>query len=286
MSEEKKRKKFDGRPIAFCVLSFFAGACLFLLALCISLRVTFLSPDYMTATMADGDYYNQVQEEYRKQLDSLGHASGLNSEFTNAFVAELDVRQDITNYVEAFYSGSSTVLNKTPFKQKFRAEVDEFAEQNKKEGTEPDDAALEYLTNEAANLYSDAVEIPFFAVVANFIHNLTTPVTAAVIVLLAAVLIMIAVMFFGNRPFMHRGYRYTSYALITAAICTAVLPAIITFTDIVSKVNITTWSLYNLFVNYFTGIVGYLWVFAGIYLFLGVVFFALFASKHNKLLKH
>lgn len=286
MSEEKKRKKFDGRPIAFCVLSFFAGACLFLLALCISLRVTFLSPDYMTATMADGDYYNQVQEEYRKQLDSLGHASGLNSEFTNAFVAELDVRQDITNYVEAFYSGSSTVLNKTPFKQKFRAEVDEFAEQNKKEGTEPDEAALEYLTNEAANLYSDAVEIPFFAVVANFIHNLTTPVTVAVVVLLAAVLIMIAVMFIGNRPFMHRGYRYTSYALITAAICTAVLPAIITFTDVASKVNITTWSLYNLFVNYFTGIVGYLWVFAGIYLFLGVMFFALFASKHNKLLKH
>ncbi len=286
MSEEKKRKKFDGRPIAFCVLSFFAGACLFLLALCLSLRVTFLSSDYMTTVMADGDYYGQVQEEYRKQLDSLGHASGLNTEFTNGFVSELDVRQDITNYVEAFYSGTSTVLNKTPFKQKFRSELDEFAEKNKKEGTEPDDAALEYLTNEAANLYSDAVEIPFFAVVANFIHNLTTPATIAVVVLLAAVLIMIAVMFIGNRQFMHRGYRYTSYALLTAAICTAVLPAVITFTDVVSKVNITTWSLYNLFVNYFTGIVGYLWVFAGSYLFLGVLFFAVFASKHNRLLRH
>ena len=286
MSETKKKRKIDKRPFAFCVLSFFLAVCLFLLAICISLRVTFLSSDYMTSTMADSEYYSQLTEEFRQKLESLGHASGLNSDFTNEFVAGMDLRQDVVDYIEAFYSGESTVVNKTPFKQKFRSAIDAFAEENKKEGTEPSEKALEYLTNEAANIYASTIEVQFFAVIANFINKLTTPITAAIIVFAVVAVILGAILFLANSEFRHRGYRYMSYAFSSAFICTVIIPLIVSVSGIIEKVNISSRSLYNLFVNYFNGMFRYMWIFAVAYLVIGVISFAVFASKHRKLVRH
>ncbi len=284
MSEKKEKKKIDKRPIAFCVLSFFMAVCLFLISVCISLRVTLLSQDYMLSTMAEHEYYGQVTEEFREQLDSLGHASGLTTEFVNEFVASMDIREDVIRYIDAFYSGSSTVVNKTPFKQKFRAALDSFAEQNQKEGTEPSEEALEYLTNEAAELYANSVEIPFFALIANFIYKLTAPMTIAIAALAVIAVVLGVIMFLANPEFKHRGYRYLSYAFSAAFICTVVIPAIMTATGIIGKVNLTTMSLYNLFVNYFNGMLRYMWLFAGVYLFFGILCFIVFANKHRRLL--
>ena len=286
MSETKKRRKLDKRPIAYCVLSFFMAAFLFLLSICISLRFTLLSNDYMLSTMADSEYYTQVTEEFRQNLESLGHASGLNSEFTNNFVQSMDIRQDVIDYINAFYTGQSTVVNKTPFKQKFRAAIDQYAEENKKEGQEPSEKALEYLTNEAATIYADCIQIPFFAVIANFIYKLTTPmnITIAVLALLCAVIVVI--IYFTNSEFRHRTYRYLSYAFSGAFLCTIVLPAYMHFSGIISKVSINSRSLYNLFVSYFDGMFRYMWIFALAYLVLGVLFFAAFASKHKRLVNN
>lgn len=284
MSEKRRKKSGCLRPFVYCVLSFFLAVILFLLSICVSLRVTFFSEDYMLQTMAEYEYYSQLTEEFRKQMVSLSHASGLTDDFTNDFVATLDFRQDVTEYVDAFYSGESTVIKTTAFKQQFRSALDKYVEKNKKAGTEVSESALEYLVNEAADIYSNTIEIPFFSVGANFIYKYNTTLNVVMIVLAVAGVVLGLIMFLTNE-FRHRGYRYLSYAFSAAFICTMVPPVLVLCTGVIEKINITTRSLYNLFTHYFGGIFTYFIIFGVVYLVAGVLMFVMFANKHKKSLR-
>ncbi len=281
-TKSKKKSKNDLRPVGYCVLSFFLAVILFLLTICVSLKVTLFSSEYMLQTMATKDYYQQVTEELRGQLDSLSHASGLSTEFTDSFVDSIDIREDIVRYVNSFYKGTSSVIDTTSFKQKYRAAIDAYIEENNEDGIEVKESAIEYLVNEAADIYSNSIEIPFFSVLANYVVKLSSPLTITMIVLVVIGAVLAAIMFLTNE-FKHRGYRYLSYAFLSAAICNSVIAGIIMVTKVFSKVNITTRSLYHLFVAYFNGIFTYFWIFAGAFFVLGVIFFVLFAKKHRKL---
>lgn len=280
----RRKEKSDAKCFAYCVVSFFLALILFLLTCCIALRTTVFSSDYMLSVMADREYYTQITEELRQQLESLSHASGLSSEFANDFTNSLDLREDVTQYVESFYNGSSTVINTTHFKQKFRAALDSYIEDNKKKNTEVKEESLEYLVNEAADLYSNTIEIPFFSVVANYVVKLNVPLTVTIVVLTIIGIVLTLILFLTNE-FKHRGYRYLSYAFIAAFICDAAVAGLVYFSKIFSKVNIMTRSLYNLFVYYFNGIFTYFWIFAAAFIVFGVLFFLMFARKHRKLVK-
>lgn len=286
MSEKKHNRKIDLRPFMYCVLSFFLAVILFLLSICVSLRMTFFSEDYMLQTMAENDYYSQLTDELRTQLTSLANASGLTSEFIDSFTSSMDIRQDVNNYVDAFYSGNSTVVDTLSFKQKFRSALDEYVEANKKEGTEVSESALEYLVNEAAEHYKNTIEIPFFSVAANFINKYNGPLNIAVIGMIIAAVVITALLFLTHSEFKHRGYRYVSYACLSAFLCTAVPPAIVFGTGVMGKINLSTRSLYNLFVNYFNGMFVYLVIFSAAFFVLGLISFFVFANKHNKLLNN
>lgn len=283
MSEKRKKKSSSKlRTFVYVVMSFFLALILFLLSVCVSLRVTVFSPDYMLQAMSNREYYTQVTEEMRGQLESLAHASGLSSEFANDFTAGYDMREDIVSYVDSFYSGKSTLINTTNFKQKFRASLDAYIEGNKKEGTEVKESSLEYLVNEAADIYTNSIEIPFFSVLANYIGKLSMPLNITIIALVLIGGIITAILFLTNE-FRHRGYRYLSYAFIAAFLCDAVIAGTVTISGIFGKINLATRSLYNLFVEYFNGIFVYFWIFAAAFIVFGLVFFFTFAGKHRKL---
>ena len=283
MSEKRKKKNSSNlRTFVYVVMSFFLALIMFILSVVVSLRVTVFSSDYMLQAMSNKEYYTQVTEEMRGRLESLAHASGLSSEFANDFTASYDMHEDIVNYVESLYSPRSTLINTTSFKQKFRASLDAYIEENKKEGTEVKESSLEYLVNESADVYTNAIEIPFFSVLANYVHKLKMPMNITIVVLLVIAGVITAILFLTNE-FRHRGYRYLSYAFLAAFLCDTVIAATVSMSGIFQKINIATRSLYNLFVEYFNGIFVYFWIFAAAFLVFGLVFFFTFARKHRKL---
>lgn len=284
MSESKKKGNDKVRAFVFAVVAFFLACILFLLSACITLRLTFFSNDYMKQVMAEHEYYNQVKDELKTKLTSLSHASGLNEEFVDNFVDKLDLNQEINDYVDGYYNGNSTLIDTISFKQKFRAAIDNYVEEHNVEKSKVSESSVEYLMNEATEIYQNEISIPFFSVAANYINKLSTPLNIVMFGLAVAALVLCVIIYFTS-SFKHRAFRYFSYAFGGAAISCAVIPSVVYISGFIEKINISTRSLYNLFVNYFNGAFAYFWFFAAAFLIISAASFFVFKRKHDKLVK-
>ena len=281
MSQEKKKKKNKFRNLVYIFLSFVLSACLFLLSICLVLRVTIFSGDFMKSAMSSTGYYNVVKEEFTESLKNLGHASGLTDEFVEKFADDFDFIEIEAEYVDAFYTDESTLVNTTKFKQTMLAALDDYIEENNIDRSKASEENLGYLVDKASEIYVAHVTIPFFSVLGNYIKKLDTPLRIAEIVFGALSVGLMAIIFFTNK-FVHRAYRYITYGTTGAALTVAVIPAVIGITGLVSKANIGTRSLYNLFVSYFSSFFNYFWILAGVLAFMSVVSFILFYTRYKK----
>lgn len=275
------KKKSKVKSLVYIFLSFMLAFALFLFSVCMVLRVTVFSEDFMLNAMADVGYYDTVNEELSDKLKSLGHASGLKEEFVDSFLREIDMIEIEHEYIDNFYSGNETLVNTTHFKQKMLAALDQYIEDNNIDRSKATEKNLSYLVDEASEIYVAQVSIPFFSVVGNYIAKTTAPLRIAEIVLLLFAVGIAAVIWFTNE-FKHRRFRYYCYALAGAALTTAMIPAVVLISDVISKVNLGSRSLYMLFVSYGNSFFMIFWIFAAFWLFLSIISFAMFYTRYKK----
>ena len=235
----------------------------------------------MKSAMSGTGYYEFVSEEFSDGMKNLGHASGLSDEFVDDFVKKLDFIEIEGEYIDAFYTGESTLVNTTHFKQTMLGALNDYIEENNIDREKASEANLSYLVDKVAELYVAHVSIPFFSVLGNYISKLDTPLRVTEIVLAILALGIAAILYFTNE-YKHRRYRYLCYGLIGATLTTAVIPAVVGIMGFVSKANISSRSLYNLFVSYFNSFFNYFWIFAGIWALLSVLSFVMFYTRFKK----
>ena len=272
-------KRFNFKSVVYGFLSF--GFLLFLLSVCLVLKFTFFSKDFMLESMANSGYYEMTKDELCDELQDLGHASGLPDEFFDDFVRGLDMVEIERTYISAFYTGSSELVDTDKFKQSLIDAVNVYIDENNIDNKKADENSILHFVNEASSIYVKTVKIPFFEVLAKYIKNVDTPLTVAVIGIAAAVLAVAAIIFFTNR-YKHRRYRYLTYGLGAGFLSVAVVPIVVYSSGIIPKINLATRSLYNLFVGYFNSLFMYFWIFAGILLFLSVIGFVVYRQKYLK----
>ncbi len=276
-----KNKRSRIKPILYNFLAFSMAFILFAATGAIILKATVFSRDYMITTMGDTGYYPMVKDEFRTHMKNLGHASGLSDEFVDEFTEEIDFRMEITQYIESFYSGEKTLVNTTSFKQTLKNKVNRYIEDNHIDKEKASEADIDYMISEATDIYVRQISIPFFSVIANYIHNLSTPLTITIVVLILLAAGIGCILYFTNE-YKHRRYRYLCYAFTTAFLLDTIIPSFIFITGIIGKVNLATRSLYSLFVGYFTGMFSYFYLFAGFNLLMAVVCFFLFYTSFKK----
>ena len=76
----KRKKGSKIRSAVYIFLSFMLAFSLFLLSICLTLRFTVFSKDFMLNSMADTGYYDMVKDEMKEKFKNVGHASGLSDE--------------------------------------------------------------------------------------------------------------------------------------------------------------------------------------------------------------
>lgn len=283
MSNSKKHSTI--KPVLYSLLSFVLAFTLFILSIACIVKLTVFSRDFMLNAMATVDYYSMIRDELKTEFKNLGHASGLSDEFVDSFVDNMDVRKIETEYISSFYNGDNTLVDTIKFKQDLNMAIDEYVIEK---GMDPDslkDENVEYLVDNATSIYVNIISIPFFSTIANFIYKYDTPLTIAIGCMFVFCAVIVCIIIFTNE-YKHRRYRYLCYSLITAAICTTFVPTLVFASGYISKVNIGTRSLYNLFVTYFTSFFSSFYVFAGIYAVLAVITFLLFYKKFKKATGH
>ncbi len=279
MSESNRRSKV--KPLIYGFLSFMLGFVLFLLSICLVLKFTLFSENFMLDSMANTGYYEMVKDELNDKLKNLGHASGLPDEFFDDFIKDIDIIEVERNYVSAFYTGSSTLVDTDTFKQQLLASINDYVEENNIDKEKADEKNILYLVDEASSIYVKTVTVSFFSVIANYINKLQTPLSMTLVGLVVAALVIAAIIYFTN-TYKHRRYRYLTYGLGAGFLSVLVVPIVVFSSGIIPKVNIATRSLYNLFVGYFNSMFMYFWILAAILLFLTVLGFIVYRQKYLK----
>ena len=275
------RKKSKLKPFLYSVMSFFLSFVLFLMSVCMVLRFTVFSKDYMLNTMDNNGYYSMVRYELQSCLTNLVYASGFEAEFAASFASNYDVKNAVETYIDSFYSGDSNLIDKTQFKQELYTAVEEYAKSKNITITDDTEENIIYFVNEASNIYADQIAIPFFSLIGKYIDDLNNSINITIGILIALTLGISAVIFFTNK-YKHRRYKYLCYGLTGAALASAVLPSVVLASNIIPKINITTRSLYNLFVGYFTGIFKDFYVCTAVFAVLALITFLMYVKYYDK----
>lgn len=268
------------KPILYSILSFFLTLILFLLSICIVLKTTIFSKDYMYDTMNSCGYYTMIKTELTDELQNLGNASGFDKEFSASFVNSLDIQSAVQNYIASFYSGASTLVDTTLFKQNLYTAIDHYISEKNYDKSKTSGENIDYFVNSATDIYVNQISIPFFSVVANYIYKAQPLVNGLIIGLSIATLIIAAIIFLTNK-YRHRRFRYLCYGLIGAGITTAVIPCFVLLSGKIPQININTRSLYNLFVSYFNGLFASFWIYVVIILVLAMLTLFLYMKYYK-----
>ena len=274
-----------GKQIANCVLAFVMAFVMFACIILSVLKLTVYNCDFMLNVMASMDYYSMVRSELKDQFQNLGRASGLSDEFAVEYVDSLDLIQIENDYISAFYNNEKTLVDTTDFKNSFHKAIDNYIEKNNIDKRTVSEENISYLVNEATQIYINNVTLPFFSNIANYIENSKTAVDITFIILLIAAAGIGCLIFFTNE-FKHRRYRYLCYAFLTTGITTSILPIVVFSTNIISKINFSTRSMYNLFVNYFNSFFSCFWYFAIAFIVISFILFLMFLRAYKKAISH
>lgn len=283
MSEHKHSSRL--RAFVYSFVSFMLTLVLFLFSISVVIESTVFSKDYMLNVMSSNGYYLMVEDELLSSMKSLGNASGLKEEFSENFVKEIDVQRNINDYISAFYSGDSTLVDTTSFKQQLYNALDKYISDNNIDKNTVSGENITYFVDKATEIYVNEISIPFFSTVANYIYKAQTPFLIITIGLGVLALILIAVIFFTNK-FRHRKFRYICYGFIGAFLSVSIIPIVIQISDKISKINLNTRSLYSLFVNYANGFVNGFWICSLVLLLLSVITFMLYAKYYRQATSH
>lgn len=279
------RQKSKVKPILYGLLSFLLAFALFLLSVFAVLEITVFSQDYMISKMGESGYYAMVKDELKSELKSLGNASGLDESFAEGFVQSLDINEIELKYISAFYTGDTTLVDTTEFKQQLYAALDSYMDENGINKSSVSQENLSYFVNQASEIYVTQISIPFFSFVANYIYKASTPVLIITISLAAVALIITLIIVFTNK-FKHRRFRYLCYGFTSTFLAVTVIPIVVLLSGKISQINLNTRSLYNLFVSYANGVFMYFFIFSAILLVLSVLSFILYRRYYIKAVNH
>lgn len=279
------RSKSKVKPIVYSCLAFILSFVLFLLSICIVLETTVFSRDYMLNVMGTSGYYAMIEDELKSDMKSLGNASGLDDEFSESFVDSLDIQKIESDYISSFYSGDTTLIDTTSFKQELLNALDEYIDKNGIDKSAVSDENLNYFVEQASNRYVNQISIPFFSFIANYIYKASTPMMIITISLAVAAVIIIAIIFLTNK-FKHRKFRYICYGFTGAFVAVTIIPIVVFISGKITQINLNTRSLYNLFVNYMNGLFMNFWIYSGILLVISVITFLMYRKYFIKASSH
>ncbi len=269
------------RSVAYSVLAFFLAFVLFLLSVCMVLYFTIFSKDYILQTMKSNSYYTMVKSELQSRMEDLTDASGFDKEFAAEFVKNYDIVTAIDEYIASFYSGENTLVRTTTFKQQLYAAIESYIQEKNIKLTDDSDTNIAYFVNEATDIYVDQISITFFSRIANYIYKAKTILNIVTGSLAVMALVIIGIIYFTNQ-YKHRRFRYLFLGSTGAFLAVAILPTILLLSDKLKKINLSTRSLYNLFVNYFNGLFYNFYIWSGVLLAVSVVLFTLYVQHYRR----
>lgn len=169
----------------------------------------------------------------------------------------------------------------TAFKQAFNTALDDYIEQKGISADSVSSENREYLIKEAAKIYKQSLELPFFGTLAGRFQNVKKllPFVIAICAVLSA---LICVIFVLSTKWKHRAVRHIYYATAATFLTTLVLPIVILLSKKIETFNIASRATYMLFVSCANNIIMCVLACSLFFLIVSVALFLVYKQLYKK----
>ncbi len=242
----KKNSQNKVKSVIYVMMAFFMSCLFMLLSVSVTLQITLLNPNFILDNMNSTNYFVEKRQEIEQSLVDLGYASGLEEEFFENLLNPVDMYDDTELYFKEYYTGKSTVIDTTRFKQDFNSALDKYIEDNNINIVST--GSRDYLVKKAAGIYSSSLEIPLFARMSTYILALKNIMPMMIIVFSGLIIVLTLIVIFTN-SWKHRALKYICYATSGATLTVGIIPAVVFISGKIRQINISSRSLYGLFVQ-------------------------------------
>ena len=269
------------KSVIYTLLAFIMSVLMFLLSFAITLQATILNPDFLLDNMNSTNYFVEKHQEVVQKLTDLGNASGLDESFFDDLLSSVEIYDDTEVYFEEYYSGKSTVVDTTKFRQNFNSALDKYIEKNNIQDVDSD--SREYLVKYASRIYVSSVEVPFFSNASTYILALKKVmpfVIAGLCVMIAAIVLVIV---FTN-SWKHRALKYLCYATSGATLTVGIIPTLVFISGKIQQINISSRALYTVFVQSANSVMISLSIVAAAFLIISLTLFFVHMNMRKKLI--
>lgn len=244
------------------LLAFICSLFIFALMILGTLKLTLFNQEYMINRAQQADYAGYVAKDINNSIVDLGLGSNIPEGVLDNVVSKAITQDNIDSYIRGIYTevpfnmtGQDTV--KTAIDNAIQQYADE-------KGIEIDDQMKDNIDNlktAAIDVFDQYIELPYLLTYGQRVMQYSQTLLVMMIICgVIALLLIIAVVSLSGR-WWHRRLRYLAYALGGAGLMMFVLPAVIYFRKIVSRIGINTESLYRLVANYLEHVLLYcMWV--------------------------
>lgn len=278
LNDKSSRSKI--KPIVYCVVSFILALDLFALTVCSVLASTILNPSFIFDNMNSSHYFQEKCDEITDSLEDLTYASGLKESFFDGLITEVMISNNTQQYLDNYFSGNSTIVDSSNFKDAFNTALDEYIAENNIENVKQE--SRDYLVEQGALIYQRLLDIPLFVRLAPYITALTKVVPFLIIAFAIVAVIVIMLIIFTNK-WKHRALRYLCYAFSGAFLSVVAIPVAILFSGKISKANFFSRAFARFFEQAANNVIIILVCCALLLLIISVVLFAKYYTMRKKL---
>ena len=271
------------RDVVFGILSFILSMLFTVMSFGLVIESTLLNKNAWIDNMNRNDYFMDKTEEIRKKLTDLTYATGLKEDFFDSVVDDTLVTEDTQKYIDGYFSGETTIIDSTNFKQKMLTSLDEYITENKIEKT--DSKQIDKLVKEAEKIYKGNVSIMAIGSASPYFLTLKKVLPFLLIGVGVLALGLIAVLFFANK-WKHRAYKYIYYASAGSFLTNLALAMYMSLSGGAKNIVLESRSLYKFVVGFVNSVNVMFWICAGLFLLVSVALFFAYRSRFLKLTKN
>lgn len=278
MSDKKSSKPIK---ILNIFLSFVLALLLFLLSLTTVLKIVIFSENSIMKAVNSSGYLTEQNKEVTLALTDLGYASGLDESFFDGLITDSLLYTDTSEYITNFYSGESSVVDTTNFKEVFNTALDNYIKEKQIDPATVNASSREYLVNSAAKIYKNSLEFPLFQTIAGYFLGIKNALP--IIMLVDAVLIvLICIIIINSSKWKHRHAKYICYATTTTFLCVLAPAIALLVSGKIEQFNIESQATYKLFVTLGNELVTTLIYFAVFFAIISIVLYILYRYFYPK----
>ena len=234
------------------MIAFVCSLFLFSTIVLISLRFTIFNEEFMISQAKRADYYRLITDEINTEIEDLGLGSGISLGTLSDVVSVALVEKNFNSYIHGIYSDGEFVLEgEEEIKDRVVDTIFLYARDNAIEIDDESESAIRELGEMAAEYFSQYIELPLLSAYAQkavqFASTLNILLILSIICFLGFSVSLIVVL----KSWMHRLFRYMSYAFGGAGVMTATFPGFIYIRNIVEKIGVGSKGLYLFLTSYF-----------------------------------